>query len=49
MEMGERPMEAALNGSREIDSPCLDDDFRAAVAYQSCSWRLGGRLLHEFA
>ena len=51
MEMGERPFEAALNGSREISFTILSMTLSLAAVFLPVMFMRGilGRLLHEFA
>src|SRR6185369_5976107 len=51
MEMGERPMEAALNGSREIGFTIVSMTISLAAVFLPVLFMGGlvGRLLHEFA
>jgi HAE1 family hydrophobic/amphiphilic exporter-1 len=51
MEMGERPMEAALNGSREIGFTIVSMTLSLAAVFIPVLFMSGilGRLLHEFA
>ena len=51
VEMGERPMEAALNGSREIGFTILSMTISLAAVFLPVLFMGGlvGRLLHEFA
>jgi HAE1 family hydrophobic/amphiphilic exporter-1 len=51
MEMGERPLEAALNGSREISFTILSMTLSLAAVFLPVLFMGGlvGRLLHEFA
>jgi HAE1 family hydrophobic/amphiphilic exporter-1 len=51
MEMGERPMEAALNGAREIGFTIVSMTLSLAAVFIPVLFMSGilGRLLHEFA
>ena len=51
MEMGERPMEAALNGAREIGFTIVSMTLSLAAVFIPVLFMGGivGRLLHEFA
>jgi HAE1 family hydrophobic/amphiphilic exporter-1 len=51
MEMGERPLEAALRGSREISFTILSMTLSLAAVFLPVLFMGGlvGRLLHEFA
>jgi len=51
MEMGEGPLEAALNGSREIGFTILSMTLSLAAVFIPVLFMAGiiGRLLHEFA